>query len=132
MGTEGIQMRLRKLSTKARPLVVLAGLLALVSVSYAHDSHRPELNNWFSGLKSEGGGLCCSGSDATVIRDADWDTKDGHYRVRIEGQWVDVPDDAVVKGPNLDGQTLAWPIYYRSLGEPARIGIRCFMPGTQG
>src|SRR5262245_45052488 len=29
---------------------------------------------------------------------------DGHYRVFIDGQWIDVPDEAVVKEPNRAGR----------------------------
>jgi hypothetical protein len=47
-----------------------------------------------------GKGPCCEGADAKRVDDADWDTKDDHYRVRIDGEWVDVPKDAVVDGPN--------------------------------
>ena len=36
--------------------------------------------------------------------------KDGHYRVRIEGDWVDVPEDAVITEPNRVGRTMVWPI----------------------
>ena len=42
-------------------------------------------------------GLCCWDADGTAISDADWQSGNGHYRVRIEGEWVDVPDDAVVR-----------------------------------
>jgi hypothetical protein len=34
---------------------------------------------------------CCDGTDAERVDDADWETKDGQYRVRINGEWVDVP-----------------------------------------
>jgi len=50
---------------------------------------------------------------------------DGHYRVRIEGEWVDVPDEAVISEPNQIGRTMVWPIRgYMGLT------IRCFMPGS--
>jgi hypothetical protein len=130
MGIKGLQMRSWRLSVKAGLVALFMGFMTPVSI--AHDQHRPELNNWFMNLKSKAKVPCCSGSDATVVRDADWDTKDGHYRVRLEGQWVDVPDDAVIEEPNLDGQTLVWPIFYNPLGSPARIVIRCFMPGAGG
>ncbi len=76
-----------------------------------------------------GKGPCCSDADGTALSDVDWDTVDGHYRVRIEKQWWDVPDEAVLKEPNRAGPTMVWPIYYRSVGVPLRIDIRCFIPG---
>jgi hypothetical protein len=59
----------------------------------------PELNGWYASLHS-GKGPCCEGADAKRVDDVDWDTKDDHYRVRIDGEWVDVPKDAVVDGPS--------------------------------
>jgi hypothetical protein len=51
--------------------------------------------------------------------------KGGHYRVRIDNEWIDVPDDAVITEPNRVGMTMAWPIK-GTLG----ISNRCFMPGS--
>jgi len=52
------------------------------------------------------------------------------YRVRIEGQWWDVPDEAVIKEPNRAGRTMVWPIYYNATNHPLRVEVRCFIPGT--
>jgi hypothetical protein len=92
----------------------------------AHDREHTELNSWYESLHS-GKGPCCDGSDATRVDDADWDTREGHYRVRIDGEWVDVPNDAVVDGPNRAGRTMVWPYYLD--GHPK---ARCFMPGSMG
>ena len=40
------------------------------------------LKPWFDRLAS-GKGLCCSFADGFSVQDVDWDTQDGHYRVRI-------------------------------------------------
>lgn len=90
----------------------------------AHDYQHPELNSWYESLHS-GKGPCCDGSDAKRVDDADWETKDGHYRVRIDGEWVDVAEEAVVPGPNRAGRTVVWPYYIN--GHPK---ARCFMPGN--
>lgn len=71
------------------------------------------LKGWFDSLHS-GKGPCCSDADGTALSDIDWEARDGHYRVRIEGQWWDVPDDAVIREPNRAGRTMVWPIYYRA------------------
>jgi hypothetical protein len=104
-------------------LLVLVFALAFGFEAFAHDKHRADLNGWFDTLKS-GKGPCCSNADGTAISDADWESKDGRYRVRIEGTWHDVPDDAVIKEPNLAGRTMVWPMR-GYLG----VQIRCFMPG---
>ncbi len=57
------------------------------------------LKPWFDGLAS-GRGFCCSFADGFSVEDVDWDTQDGHYRVRVYGQWLVVPDTAVVTEPN--------------------------------
>jgi hypothetical protein len=82
------------------------------------------LKPWFDGLKS-GKGPCCSVADGLAVSDPDWESKDGHFRVRVENEWIDVPDDAVITEPNLAGRTMVWPVK-GSLG----TSIRCFMPGS--
>jgi hypothetical protein len=82
------------------------------------------LKPWFDTLKS-GKGLCCSFADGFAIADPDWESKDGHYRVRLDGEWIIVPEDAVITVPNRAGRTMVWPIK-NSLGTT----IRCFMPGS--
>ena len=92
----------------------------------AHDHARPELDSWFMSLESKSKSPCCDGSDALRVDDVDWETKDGHYRVKLQGEWVDVPDNAVVEGPNRAGPTMVWPYYVNG----AMRGVRCFMPGS--
>lgn len=89
------------------------------------------LKPWFDGLKS-GRGPCCSDADGFAISDPDWSMQHGHYRVRISGEWYDVPDDAVITEPNLAGKAMVWPMYIYEGGEAKSFrGIRCFMPGAQ-
>ncbi len=88
--------------------------------AYAHSPLKP----WFDSLKS-GKGLCCSFADGFAVSDPDWESRNGHYRVRIDDEWIDVPDDAVITEPNRVGRTMAWPIK-GAFG----ISIRCFMPGS--
>jgi hypothetical protein len=87
------------------------------------------LHGWFESLHS-GKGPCCSDADGTALSDVDWEAKEGHYRVRIEGEWWDVPDEAVITEPNRAGRTMVWPVYYRSTTSALRVDIRCFMPGS--
>jgi hypothetical protein len=89
------------------------------------------LHDWFEHLAS-GKGLCCSSADGYVVQDADWESRDGHYRVRVPKDansdaaiWVDVPDEAVITEPNRAGHTMVWPSYSHQ-----GVAIRCFMPGS--
>jgi hypothetical protein len=87
---------------------------------YANSPLKP----WFDHLAS-GKGLCCSMADGEAVADPDWESKDGHYRVRLENAWIDVPDDALITEPNRAGRTMVWPIRVDN-----QISIRCFMPGS--
>jgi hypothetical protein len=82
------------------------------------------LKPWFDHLASRRG-LCCSMADGQVVADPDWESKDGHYRVRLDNQWIDVPDDALITEPNRAGRTMVWPMRIDN-----QISIRCFMPGS--
>ena len=70
------------------------------------------LKRWFDQLES-GWGRCCSDADGHIVEDADWEAKDGHYRVRVPNVpgskdmlWVVVPDRSVVTEPNRTGRTM--------------------------
>lgn len=105
----------------------IIGAVFSIKPAFGHDHARPELAPWFKSLTSKAKDACCDGSDATRLDDVDWETKDGRYRVRIYGEWVDVPESAVIDGPNLAGPAMVWPLRgYMGLT------IRCFMPGMMG
>lgn len=120
-------------------------LFLMLSPALAHDKLRPELNPWLESLHSRSHSLCCDDKDKNDVDDIDWGTQDKdydpvvggqpiqktHFWVNIEGQRVDVPDSAIVDGPNLEGHALVW--YYPQWREGVRIYVvRCFMPGTMG
>lgn len=103
------------------------------SVLLARDDGRyanSPFKQWFDGLAS-GKGLCCSFADGRKIEDVDWDTQRGadgavHYRVRLDGQWIVVPDNALITEPNKFGPAVVWP-YQDAAGATQ---IRCFIPGA--
>lgn len=113
-------------------VAVLVSVLLLASwpqLGRARDNGRfaganPEIKAWFDSLRS-GKGPCCSDADGTALSDVDWESSGGHYRVRLEGEWVEVPDDAVITVPNRIGRTMVWPMYKDGMPTP-----RCFMPGS--
>jgi hypothetical protein len=105
-------------------------LLALLCAwpAFARDDGRyaaSPLKGWFDQLKSKKGYPCCSDADGFAVSDPDWETKEGRYRVRINGNWLDVPDEAVIEEPNRAGKTMVWPV-------PGVGGliVRCFIPGV--
>jgi hypothetical protein len=117
---------------------LLIGSIAVRSAG-AHDDGQfaadPAMHAWFDHLAS-GKGMCCSFADGVSIQDVDWDTDCVpqnasvgavvcRYRVRLDGQWIEVPDAAVVTEPNKFGPAVVWPYKdYQGVTQ-----IRCFMPG---
>jgi len=116
-------MEMRKLA------LFTVALLCISFAAIARDRGQyanvdPEIKAWFDKLASKRG-PCCSDADGTAVSDVDWESTNGHYRVRLDGQWIDVPDEAVITVPNRVGRTMVWPIRY-----PGEVFIRCFMPGA--
>jgi hypothetical protein len=109
--------------------LALGVTLAAIAVAQSRDLDGryldSPLKDWFERLESEKG-LCCSFSDGEVVEDFDWDVRGGRYRVRIDGRWIVVPDEAVVRQPNKFGPAVVWP--YPGLENETMI--LCFMPGS--
>jgi hypothetical protein len=61
--------------------------------------------------------------------EGEWDIKDNKYRVFIQGEWIVVPDHAVISGPNKFGKAIVWFIGSWE-GNDAISRIRCFIPGS--
>lgn len=113
----------------------VAAVIALTpfNPSLARDDGRyvnSPLKAWFEHLESKKG-ICCDLADGSVVDDPDWAivfdaTKSHyHYRVRINGPWIDVPDDTVITEPNRMGRAMVWTV----TGDFG-MSIRCFMPGN--
>jgi hypothetical protein len=118
--------------TTMHKLTVAVAVLCVIvfgpNHSHARDDGRfanSPLKEWFDRLASRNG-LCCAFADGVSVQDVDWDSQQGHYRVRIYGQWFVVPDAAVVTEPNRFGPAVVWPYNDRN----GNTQIRCFMPGA--
>lgn len=98
-------------------------LVLLVSPARSHDHSKPHINDWLKGLHAKNNTWCCNGDDYDTIDD--WETKGAGYRVKFRGQWFDVPEGAIIDGPNKVGEALLW-MNQGTLG----ISVRCFMPGS--
>ena len=131
---------------RAKGWILLIGLFGLVtSPALGREldgSYKSSpLHDWFEHLAS-GIGRCCSDADGRALEEVDWETKNGHYRVRVpkapnskETVWIEVPDAAVITEPNRAARTMVWPVYDNvqgfsdDEGDPI-VSIRCFMPGS--
>jgi hypothetical protein len=125
---------MRQELTCAMRKILIRGALCLLlpTVALAHDDGRfagSPLKAWFERLSTKAGGLCCALADGIV--DVTWGTTpDGHYRVYVWGQWVVVPDEAVVQGPNRLGRAVVWP-YIDDVPGGSLVQIKCFLPGEE-
>ena len=115
-----------------RPFILATAILATTHGLHIRDDGRyanSRLKSWFEHLSSKKG-LCCSVADGLSVEDPDWRPISEsakprvHYRVRINGPWIDVPDDAVITGPNPIGKAMVWMV----MGDFG-MSIQCFMPG---
>jgi hypothetical protein len=107
---------------------VVVMLLFGASLVFARDDGRfanSALHAWFDKLAS-GKGLCCSVADGRTVDDPDVEMSGGHYRVRVDGQWLAVPDDALVTEPNKYGLAVVWPV----IGADGKMAVRCFLPAS--
>ena len=120
-------LRPRTLLIVSLMLCAQSGFMLCTKSALGRDDGRysnSPLKPWFDSLRSHLG-PCCSDADGVTIADPDWESHQGHYRVRLDGQWIDVPDDAVITEPNRAGRTIVWPVK-TAFG----ISIRCFLPGS--
>ena len=104
----------------------LAGMIALTGAALAFDNGQydnvpPDIRAWFKGVVAPNGVPCCDISDG---HRTDYDVRGGTYWVPIEGQWMEVPDRAIIRDRgNPVGQAVVW--YVRHGGS---IIISCFVP----
>lgn len=104
-------------------VVVCMIAYVVVTKAFAHDHNRPMLNDWLKSLQSKSKALCCDGNDTDALDD--WETMESRYRVKFRGEWYDVPESAIVDGPNKGGDALLW----MNKGYTG-FSVRCFMPGS--
>ena len=82
-----------------------AFMLVALSVSVAARAHdldktdhnSPEVSSWVLSLHNGNGVGCCATADGWKPELVEWDMTKHGYRVMIEGHWVDVPAQAMVR-----------------------------------
>jgi hypothetical protein len=91
----------------------------------------PAIRKWIEGLKDKTGQGCCATADGHPA-EYEWDIAGNHYKVRIEGEWHDVPAEAVIDEPNRLGYATVWYWWTFDLDGQKAYHIRCFLPGSGG
>jgi len=97
-------------------------ILLAAALLCATPAQSQSLREWFNGLKSPGGGICCHNFDGVSLDEAEWRMSGDKYQVIVNGKWIDVPKDTVVTEPNRLGRAHLW---LKPDGTP-----RCFIPGA--
>ena len=117
-------------------LIFAAAFLLLTNAAAARENGRyqnvdPNTKAWVKALTDKKGNGCCDTADGYPA-DVEWDNDTGRYRVRIDGDWYDVPEEALIEKPNKLGYAVVW--YYPSYDADGRKvpKIRCFLPGAGG
>jgi hypothetical protein len=87
---------------------------------YSHVSR--DIKAWVEKLTDRAGVNCCSTADG--VRPSR-----NHYRVKVGGKWLIVPDSAVIRGPNRLGHAVVWLYYEFEIAEYTDAYVRCFLPG---
>ena len=88
------------------------------------------LEPWFQSLQNKLGRYCCARADGHPLEESEWDIKDNKYRVFFEGEWIVVPDHAVISGPNKFGKAMVWFTGAWEVGDDPFPRIHCFIPGS--
>jgi len=91
------------------------------------------ISGWIKSLTDTNGIGCCATADGLRPQSIDWDIAANHYRIKVGGRWIGVPDGSVIKEPNRLGYAVAWLEYDWDIdtGEMS-MRVRCFLPGALG
>jgi hypothetical protein len=120
-----------------RFISIVVSFLAAAHLAEAADHGQfgptsPEMKAWVNSLENKLREGCCSTADGWKPEEVEYDTRGNKYRVKIEGQWYEVPPNAMIDLPNKFGFPIVW--YYKTWdnGIKPSISIRCFIPGAGG
>lgn len=97
--------------------------------------YSQEIQDWIKNLKSKKqSSPCCDLSDGDFTSMDIRLGADGksHFFATIEGEWVEIPDDALVTEPNRIGRPIVWYVRWMGLEGKMVTLVRCFLPGAMG
>ena len=100
------------------------------NVSARDDGRYAKSRSMRGSISSPAAKACVVRSPTASAQDVDWDTQDGRYRVRLHGEWIVVPEAAVVTEPNRFGPAVVWP-YKDADGATRRSVASCRAPARK-
>jgi hypothetical protein len=81
-----------------------------------------DIRAWFKSVIAPNGVPCCDETDGHRTA---YDMRDGAYWVPIEGEWMRVPERAIIRDAgNPVGDAVVWWVRHRG-----KVIIACFVPG---
>lgn len=112
-------------------LFPVAALQAQAQDTAQHRQVSPETEAWTEALTNQVGIGCCTTENGFRPAEVEWDISVNSYRVKLDGHWILVPDEAVIRGPNRLGYAAVWfEIDHDIDFEESTFEIRCFLPGA--
>lgn len=114
-------------------MLLLAPAEARWKAEYAQQ-YSPREQQWFRDQKIPNGRTtCCSTADGALVEE---DIRGDNYWIRCPRDtpcpfktWTQVPDAAVIRGPNLIGRPVVWWAMGDDDGEDPHPFVRCYAPG---
>jgi hypothetical protein len=111
--------RLAQVALLVCTAVLTSAALAFDNGQYGNIS--PDIRAWFKAVIAPNGVPCCDIADG---HRTDYDFHEGAYWVPIEGQWMAVPERAIIRDRgNPVGQAVVWYVHHHG-----GIIISCFVP----
>ena len=107
-------------------VAVLASFVTLAGAALAFDNGQydnvpADIRAWFKSVIAPNGVPCCDISDG---HRTSYDVRGGAYWVPIEGEWMMVPERAIIRDRgNPVGEAVVWYVHHRG-----NIIISCFVP----
>lgn len=113
--------------------LLLLCLITTPALSFDNGQYKnvdPKIRDWFEKQRSPNGVPCCSVADGHSTTWRKSETEGYEYEVPIEGDWVPVPNEVIIRNANNPtGEAIVWFVkQYQNQGTKNWY-IRCFVLG---
>jgi hypothetical protein len=92
-----------------------------------------KIEAWLLRQKNMNNGSCCDPNDhVAILSDEQWKIDGDHYSVHINGEWIPIPNFALVLHPDTDpnptGKGVLWAGFNTEM--KGNLDVYCFAAGT--